>query len=140
VERLNGTMRDRETVMRGLDNANAGQELLDAMRVHYNFIRAHQALKGQTPAEVAGINLNLGENKVEDLMRQAAMKKKPEMFVTALGIRANKIVVLYDNGSVKIKPKEWIDKKTWREINDVLRIQDFKWFGDGKESCWIKAK
>ena len=68
VERLNGTMRDRETVMRGLDNANAGQELLDAMRIHYNFIRPHQALKGQTPAEVAGINLNLGENRVEDLM------------------------------------------------------------------------
>ncbi len=131
-------MRDRETVMRGLDNANAGQELLDAMRIHYNFIRRHQALKGQTPAEVAGINLNLGENRVEDLMRQAALKKKPEMFVTALGIRANKIEIIHDNGSVKIKPKEWIDKKTWREINDILRIQDFKWFGDGKESCWIK--
>jgi hypothetical protein len=33
VERLNGTMRDRETVIRGLDNAEAGQELLDAMRI-----------------------------------------------------------------------------------------------------------
>ena len=31
--------------------------------------------------------------------------------------------------SVKIKPKEWIDKKTWREINDILKIQDFKWLG-----------
>ena len=82
VERLNGTMRDRETVMRGLDNADAAQELLDAMS-HYNFIRPHQALKGQTPAEVAGINLNLGENRVEYLMRQAAMKKKPEKYVTA---------------------------------------------------------
>jgi transposase-like protein len=140
VERLNGTMRDRETVMRGLDNADAAQELLDAMRIHYNFIRPHQALKGQTPAEVAGINLNLGENRVEDLMRQAALKKKPEMFVTALGIRANKIDVIHENASVKIKPKEWIDKKTWREINDILRIQDFKWFGDGKESCWTRTK
>jgi hypothetical protein len=76
-------MRDRETVMLGLDNANAAQELLDAMRIHYNFIRPRQALKGQTPAEVAGINLNLGENRVEYLMRQAAMKKKPEKYVTA---------------------------------------------------------
>ncbi len=90
------------------------------------------------PAEVAGINLNLGENRVEDLMRQAASKKIPETFVTALGIRANKIYVIDDNGSIKIKPKEWIDRKTWREINDILKIQDFKWFGDGKESCWIK--
>jgi hypothetical protein len=24
---------------------------------------------------------------------------------------------------MKIKPKEWIDKKTWRKINDILRIQ-----------------
>jgi len=123
-----------------LDNAKASQELLDAMRIHYNFIRPHHALKGQTPAEVAGINLNLGENKVEELMRHAALKQKLEMFVRTLGIRANKIEVIRDNGSVKIKPKERLDKKNWREINDVLRVHDFKWFGDGKESCWIKAK
>jgi transposase-like protein len=140
VERLNGTVRDRESVMRGLDHAESTQELLDAMRIHYNFIRPHQALGGQTPAEVAGINLNLGENRVEELMRQAALKKPKEMFVRALGIRANKIEIIHENGNVKIKPKEGIDKKNWREINDILRIHDFKWFGDGKESCWIRAK
>lgn len=69
VERLNGTMRDRETVMRGLDNESSSQELIDAMRIHYNFIRPHQSLGEQTPAEVAGINLDLDENKVENLMR-----------------------------------------------------------------------
>jgi len=37
------------------------------------FVRPHQAIGGQTPAEAAGINLNLGENKVENLMRQAAI-------------------------------------------------------------------
>jgi hypothetical protein len=42
-------------------------------------------LKGQTSTEVAGLNLNLGENRVEDFMRQAALKKKPEMFVNSLG-------------------------------------------------------
>jgi len=140
IERLNGTMCDRETVMRGLDNADAAEELLYVMRIHYNFIRPHQALKGQSPAEVAGINLNLGENRVEDLMRQAAMKKKPEMYVKALGIRANKIDVIHENGSVKIKPKAWLDKKNWREINYILRLRDFKWFGDGKESCWVKKE
>ena len=76
VERLNGTVRDRETVMRGMDNAEAAQELVDAMRNHYNFIRPNQAIGGQTPAEAAGINLNLGENKVESLMRQAAIHAK----------------------------------------------------------------
>jgi hypothetical protein len=52
----------------------------------------------------------------------------------------NKIDVIHENGSIKIKPREGIDKKTWREINDILRMQDFKWFGDGKESCWIKPR
>jgi hypothetical protein len=65
VERLNGTARDRETVCRGLDNAEAAQEWVDAMRTHYNFIRPNQPIGNQTPAEAAGINLNLGENKVE---------------------------------------------------------------------------
>jgi transposase-like protein len=63
VERLNGTVRDRKTVMRGLDNAEAAQELVDALRIHYNFIRPHQAIGGQTPAEVTGINLNLSWRK-----------------------------------------------------------------------------
>ena len=56
------------------------------------------------------------------------------MFATELGIRVNKIEIIHDNGSVKIKPKQWLDKKTWREINDILRIQDSKWFADGKEN------
>ncbi|HYA84409.1 MAG TPA: hypothetical protein VEH06_13320 [Candidatus Bathyarchaeia archaeon] len=74
------------------------------------------------------------------MMRQAAATRKEpkEMFVTALGIRANKIDIIHNNGSIKVKPKQWLDKKTWREINDILRVQDFIWFGDGKESCWIK--
>ena len=73
-------------------------------------------------------------------MRQAAATRKEpkEMFVTALGIRANKIDIIHNNGSIKVKPKQWLDKKTWREINDILRVQDFIWFGDGKESCLIK--
>ena len=78
VERLNGTTRDRETVMRGLDNAKSTQELVDAMRIHYNYIRPHQSLGNQTPAELAGINLNLGENKVENLMRLAAANTSKE--------------------------------------------------------------
>ncbi len=36
IERRNGTVRDREIVMRGMDNAEAAQELMDAMRTHYN--------------------------------------------------------------------------------------------------------
>jgi putative transposase len=64
-----------ETVMRGFDNAKSTQELVDAMRIHYNYIRPHQGIGNQTPAELAGINLNLGENKMESLMRLSALNK-----------------------------------------------------------------
>ena len=55
--------------MHGLDKAEPAQDLVNAMRIHFNFIRPHQGLKNQTPAEKAGIHLPLGENKVESLMR-----------------------------------------------------------------------
>ena len=142
VERLNGTVRDRETVMRGMDTSEAAQELIDAMRIHYNFIRPNQALGGQTPAEAAGINLNLGENKVESLMRQGAMHQKElkiAPFAKGLGIRINKLTILNEKDCIKMKPKEWLDKKDWREIHDILRVQGFNWLANGKDSCWIKV-
>jgi transposase-like protein len=141
IERLNGTVRDREAVMRGLDNAESAQELVDAMRIHYNFIRPNQAIGGQTPAEAAGINLNLGENKVESLMRQAATHNKDAIVqpvVKGLGIRLNKLLVINEKDCVKILPKLWLDKRDWREIHDILRVQGFNWLANGKDSCWIR--
>jgi hypothetical protein len=42
------------------------------MWIHNNFIRPHQSPKGQTSAEVAGINLNLKENEgIKKERRQA---------------------------------------------------------------------
>jgi putative transposase len=142
VERLNGTVRDRETVMRGLDNAEAAQQLLDAMRIHYNFIRVNQAID-QTPAQAAGINLNLGENKVESLMRQAAIYQKEkgiEPTVKGLGIRINKVQIFNEKDCIKIVPRTWLDLKDWREINDIARAQGFSWLSNGRDSCWIKVE
>jgi len=59
----------------GLDNPEAAQQLMDAMRIHYNFIRPNQAIGGQTRAEQAGIRLRISENKVESLIRLAAGKQ-----------------------------------------------------------------
>lgn len=42
-------------------------------RIFYNFIRPHMALEGQTPAEAAGINLELEANKWMQLIRMAGM-------------------------------------------------------------------
>jgi len=71
VERLNGTMRDREKVMRGMNTADSAQKLIEAMRIHYNFIRDHSSL-GKTPAEQAGIKMDLGQNKIKGLIELAS--------------------------------------------------------------------
>jgi transposase-like protein len=71
VERLNGTMRDREKVMRGMNTKDSAQKIIEAMRIHYNFVREHSKL-GKTPAEEAGIKIELGHNKIENLLKLAS--------------------------------------------------------------------
>jgi len=57
--------------MRGMQTRETAQKIIEAMRIHYNFCRVHSTL-GKTPSEEAGINLNLGKNKVESLIRIAS--------------------------------------------------------------------
>ncbi len=59
--------------MRGMDHKESAQKTIDAFRIHYNFIREHSSIK-KTPAEQAGINLKLGENKIENLIKIASKK------------------------------------------------------------------
>lgn len=75
VERLNGTMRDREKVMRGMNTKYSAQKVIEAMRIHYNFCREHSKL-GKTPAEEAGIKLNLGQNRIENLIKLSRVRLK----------------------------------------------------------------
>jgi hypothetical protein len=71
VERLNGSVRDREVVMRGMDHKESAQELLEAMRIYHNYIIPHQGLDGKTPAEESGIKIE-GNNKWMTLMKNAS--------------------------------------------------------------------
>jgi hypothetical protein len=41
--------------MRGLDDAETAQTMMDGLRIYYNFIRPHTALDGKTPAQQAKI-------------------------------------------------------------------------------------
>jgi transposase-like protein len=70
VERLHGTIREREKVMRGMQTKQTAQTLLDAVQINYNYIREHSTLK-KTPAEKAGIKLNLKDNKIANLIQLA---------------------------------------------------------------------
>ena len=55
VERLHGTIRRRNKVMRGLSDEEMTQTMMDGLRLYYNFMRPHMALNGKTPAQEATI-------------------------------------------------------------------------------------
>lgn len=57
----NVSVRDREKVMRGMQTKKTAQKIIEAMRIHYNYVREHAAL-GSTPAESCGIKLKVKIN------------------------------------------------------------------------------
>jgi len=61
IERYNGTIKNRTKTMRCFESFCSCQNTLTAFQIYYNFLRPHMALKGKTPAQEAGINLNLSE-------------------------------------------------------------------------------
>ena len=74
VERLNETVREREKVMRGMQSEETAKTLMDGFRMYYNFLRPHMGLEGNTPAEAAGIDLELGRNRIKNLIRQSTTR------------------------------------------------------------------
>lgn len=74
VERLNGTMRDREKVMRGMHSKESAQKIIEAIRINYNYCREHKALGGKTPAQAAGVKFDAPDSgtRIESLIRMAA--------------------------------------------------------------------
>ena len=72
VERLHNTLKDRTKTQRALDNDTSAQIMVDAIKLNYNFARPHMALNGLTPAEAAGLDLNLRGNKWKELIRRAS--------------------------------------------------------------------
>ena len=54
-ERLQGTIRDRDKVLRAMKTRETGQNYLDGWAYDYNHVRPHLGLKGHTPASVAGV-------------------------------------------------------------------------------------
>ena len=63
-----------------------------------------------------------------------------EPFIFELGNKANKVEILRKDDSIEIKPKGWLGKRNWRDINEVLLRNGFEWLSSGEGSCWIKMK
>ena len=49
-------------------NFEDANNFMNLRRVIYNYVNPHQELDGKTPAEVAGVNLKLGRNKLLSLI------------------------------------------------------------------------
>jgi putative transposase len=68
LERMHGSIREREKVMRGMKVDDT--PIIPMNQIYYNFIRPHMGLKGATPAEAAGVGIK-GENKWMGLIEKS---------------------------------------------------------------------
>lgn len=71
IERDHEYVRQRTEIMRGFKSFESGDETLDLIDIDYNFITPNKVLNGKTPAEAAGIKLNLGRNRLLSLIRRS---------------------------------------------------------------------
>jgi len=70
IERYNGKTKDRiKSIRSGFKSFEGARCFMDLRRTIHNFVNPHQELKGKTPAEMAGINLKLGRNKLLSLIK-----------------------------------------------------------------------
>jgi transposase-like protein len=145
IERWHNELRVLTKTRRGLGNNKSAQVYMDLARINHNYCRPHLGLPDQiTPAVVAGIDLKLGDNKLGDLITKSAevkeQKKKEYSLEPQLGKRVEYIEIKREADCISIKPKGWLPKPMWRQINDILYINGFNWLENSKESQWIKMK
>lgn len=76
MERYHGTFKERTKVMRALKKSDSA--FIEGQRIYYDYLRPHSALDGKTPAEAAGINLELDANKWESLIKKARSQETPQ--------------------------------------------------------------
>ena len=76
MESFNGnTLRMREKVVRGIKKDDS--VIFAGMQIHHNYIRPHQGLDGDTPADRAGIRVR-GNNKWKTLIQNASLDNNDE--------------------------------------------------------------
>jgi len=69
MERLDGEVRDREKVMRGIKRIDS--PIFKGYQLNHNYFREHDALEGKTPAEMANIKIE-GRNKWITIIQNAS--------------------------------------------------------------------
>lgn len=69
-------MRERNKTMRGLHNDNTAMTFNKSFKAYYNHIRRHQGIPSMTPAQAAGIDLELGHNRWQGLIQKSVEHNK----------------------------------------------------------------
>ena len=70
---MNGEIRDMEKTMRGLKKVDT--PILTGYQIYHNYMRPHESLDGETPAERCGIKI-VGQNKWITLIQNASKEKR----------------------------------------------------------------
>ena len=73
MERLNGEIRDREKVFRGLKKFDT--PLIDGLKAYYNYTKKHSALQGRTPAQASLIEVD-GRNRWKTIIQNASLYRE----------------------------------------------------------------
>ena len=92
--------------------------------------------------------MKLSDNKLKSLITKSAQATTKEQtkiekeyaLEPQLGKRIDYIEIKREADCISIKPREWLPKPVWREINDILFLNGFSWLENGKESQWINLK
>ena len=129
IERYHNEIRAVLKSSRGLGNTKSAQTISELLKIHHNFVKKHMGLDGKTPAQVAGIDLNLGDDPYLDLIKLATTPKKEYGIIPQLGDRTRLVEIINEKDSIKVVQKKWIKKQYWREINDILRYHYHLFFG-----------
>jgi len=76
IERMNGKIREREKTMLSLKKVDS--PILTGYQISYNYMRPHEFLNGETPAEKTGIQLK-GQNKWLTIIQNANLNINKEI-------------------------------------------------------------
>ena len=74
IERLQGTIRERNKIQRGLKKEES--IFVKGHQLYYNFIKPREGLNNYTPAQYANIYLNLGGQKWKNLLLQSLKEER----------------------------------------------------------------
>lgn len=73
IERYNEDIEQRYKVMRNFKSYEPANCFLEMKRIVHNFVNPHMQLNGLAPAEMAGVKLGLGRNRLLSLIKYSYM-------------------------------------------------------------------